>query len=303
MLYPENVSAAKPFLKWAGGKTQLIGDIQRNLPEKPETIDTYIEPFVGSGAIMFMMLKNYPSISKVIINDINADLINAYRVIQQNLEALIDRLKKIQETYYMCRNESGKRDFFLEKRKIFNADNLDEIEKTALLIYLNRTCFNGLYRVNSKNEFNVPFGKYACPTICDEKTLRADSQLLQKVTILNGDFVQTEKFIEGRTFFYFDPPYKPLNKTSSFTNYSHAAFDDSEQIRLHKFCKKLDSKDALWLLSNSDLRNTDSENNFFDDLYCDFNISRVEARRYINSKADKRGKINEILIRNYESAT
>lgn len=299
MLYPEFISDAKPFLKWAGGKTQLIDDIWRNLPEKPETIHTYIEPFAGSGAVMFAMLKNFPSISKVVINDINSDLINAYRVIRQNPQALIERLKKIQNEYYLSAGETEKQEYFLSKRKIFNTGNLNDVEKTALLIFLNRTCFNGLYRVNSKNEFNVPHGRYACPTICDEKTILADSQLLQKVTVLNGDFAQTEKYIDGRTFFYFDPPYKPLNKTSSFTSYSRAAFGDSEQIRLHEFCKKLDSRGVLWLLSNSDPRNTDPENNFFDNLYRDFNISRVEARRHINAKVDKRGKINELMIRNY----
>ena len=171
---------------------------------------------------------------------------------------------------------------------------------TALLIFLNKTCYNGLYRVNRKNEFNVPFGRYKNPRICDSETILTDSTLLQKVTILNIDFEETLKYTEPDTFFYFDPPYKPISKTSSFTSYASCAFDDSEQERLARFCRKLDENDFEWILSNSDLKNTERKNEYFDHLYKGFNINRIRAKRYINSVSTKRGEIFELLITNYQ---
>lgn len=291
---------AKPFLKWAGGKTQLIDSISTFLPENIARLDTYIEPFIGSGAVMFWLLKEYPQIKRAIINDINKDLINVYINVKENPHELISELDKIQEEYYSLTNEEEKKHYFLSKRVLFNEDtSMDTLHKSAIFIFLNRTCFNGLYRVNSKNKFNVPFGKYLNPKISDKETILADSEILQKVIILNEDYSEVNQYISGETFVYFDPPYKPLSKTASFNSYSHETFDDEEQLRLFDFCKRLDDNGVNWLLSNSDPKNTDKNNDFFDNLYKDFNISRVEARRNINANASKRGKINEILINNY----
>lgn len=291
---------AKPFLKWAGGKTQLIESISKFLPKELEEFDTYIEPFIGSGAVMFWLLKRFPHIKKAVINDINEDLINVYISIKESPHQLIEELGKIQGKYYSFTNEEERKQYFLDKRTAFNEDGtIDTLIKSAIFIFLNRTCFNGLYRVNSKNRFNVPFGKYKNPKILDKETILADSDILQKVVILNGDYSEINNYISGKTFVYFDPPYKPLSKTASFNSYSHETFDDGEQGRLSDFCRLLNEKNVKWLLSNSDPKNTNENDIFFEDLYEDFYIDRVEARRNINSDASKRGKINELLIKNY----
>ena len=296
---------AKPFLKWAGGKTQLIPAIQNALPEELGVLDdlTYIEPFVGSGAVMFWALRTYPNIKRAIINDINPDLTRAYQVIKDNPHELIGCLAAKQKEYYHLETEEQRRAYFLEQREIFNTRKLDPIQNTCQLIFLNKTCFNGLYRVNSKNKFNVPFGKYITPKICDSTTILADSELLQKVTILNGDFEITSAYITKNTFFYFDPPYKPISSTASFNAYAKECFDDAEQIRLGNFCKLLNYKGCSWLLSNSDMKNLEVNNNFFDNLYSNFIIERVKAKRAINSVGSKRGEIFELLISNYEKRT
>ncbi|MBL7918276.1 MAG: Dam family site-specific DNA-(adenine-N6)-methyltransferase, partial [Bacteroidia bacterium] len=180
-----------------------------------------------------------------------------------------------------------------------NMRSADNTTQAALFIFLNRTCFNGLYRVNSKNLFNVPMGSYKAPTICDEQNILAVSNALQKVEILNGDFTQTLNYATNNTFFYFDPPYKPLSQTSSFNSYSKDEFNDGEQIRLRDFCNKLDGLKHKWMLSNSDVKGKDVNDDFFDDIYSSFNISRVKARRNINANAEKRGELNELLITNY----
>ena len=293
---------AKPFLKWAGGKTQLIPSIGQSLPNKLKEMKdlTYIEPFIGSGAIFFWFLRTFPNVKKAIINDINPDLAKAFETIRNNPHELISCLTATQKKYYSFKTVEEKKEYFLEQRKIFNSRKLDPIKNTCLLIFLNRTCFNGLYRVNSKNEFNVPFGKNLNPRICDQETILADSKLLQKVIILNGDFEETLKYATKNTFFYLDPPYKPISATSSFTSYAKDNFNDKEQIRLKDFCAKLNNKGYYWLLSNSDVKNIDITNNFFDDLYSDYIIERVKAKRFINSVASKRGHIFELLISNYE---
>lgn len=294
---------AKPFLKWAGGKSQLIPAIEAALPKdiKDRKKLTYIEPFIGSGAVMFWFLQQFPGVDKVIINDINPDLTKAYNAIKEKPFALIDALKTIQNHYYNLSLEEDRKSFFLQKRDDFNTRNLDNIENTALLIFLNRTCFNGLYRVNSKNFFNVPFGKYDRPKICDEETIVADSRILQKVTIINGDYQDTIKYASGNTFFYFDPPYKPISKTSSFNSYAKNIFNNEEQVRLKLFCEELTSNKYQWLLSNSDPKNVNPGDNFFDELYCGSSIfiDRVKAKRIINSDSKKRGEISELLISNY----
>ena len=291
---------SKPFLKWAGGKTQLINDIQKALPK--EFIKhkfNYIEPFVGSGAVLFWMLNNFPKIEKAIINDINSDLTNTYKEIAKNPKELISILEQFQNEYHCLENNSeNKKDYYLNKRENFNSRKFSNTEQAALFIFLNRTCFNGLYRVNRNNKFNVPIGSYKKPTICDVENILAVSESLKKVEILTGDYQQTLDFAERPALFYFDPPYKPLSKTSSFNSYSKDDFNDDEQIRLRDFCKKLDSLNHYWILSNSDLKSKNIEDNFFDDLYSDFNIKRVKAKRSINANPEKRGKLTELLITN-----
>jgi DNA adenine methylase len=296
------VEDAKPFLKWAGGKTQLIPSIHAALPKDFSDIKdlTYIEPFIGSAAVMFWFLRSFPNVKKAVINDINKDLTDAYKTIRDNPKEIIHCLEEVQKKYYSLQTEEERRDYFLEQRELFNTRKIKAIKNTCLLIFLNRTCFNGLYRVNSKNEFNVPFGKYINPKICDKETILADSKLLQKVIILNGDYEESLSHATQNTFFYFDPPYKPISTTASFNSYAKDCFDDAEQIRLKKFCEKISDKGYFWLLSNSDLKNIDITDNFFDDLYSDYSINRVKAKRNINSNGSKRGEIFELLISNYE---
>lgn len=298
-----DVSIAKPFLKWAGGKGQLIPAIEAALPKDLSTKKglTYIEAFIGSGAVMFWFLRQYKNVTKAIINDVNEDLIKAYFIIQKEPINLIKKLDTIQNQYYNLNNEEERKQFFLQKREDFNSRHLNELENTALLIFLNRTCFNGLYRVNSNNQFNVPFGKYNRPKICDSDTIMADSAVLKKVTILHGDYKDSINFATKNSFFYFDPPYKPISKTSSFNSYAKDTFDDKEQIRLKEFCDMLTLNGYQWLLSNSDPKNNDPADNFFDNLYSGDSIAidRVKAKRVINSNAAKRGEIYELLISNY----
>ena len=291
---------SKPFLKWAGGKTQLINDIKKVLPKEFTKYKfNYIEPFVGSGAVLFWMLNNFPKIEKAIINDINADLTNTYKVISHSPFELISILNQFQNEYHSLEDNSEiKKEYYLEKRENFNSRKFSNTEQAAFFIFLNRTCFNGLYRVNKNNFFNVPIGSYKKPTICDAENILAVSESLKKVEILTGDYQQTLDFAERPALFYFDPPYKPLSKTSSFNSYSKDDFNDDEQIRLRDFCKKLDSLNHYWILSNSDLKGKDINDNFFDDLYSDFNIQRIEAKRSINANPEKRGKLTELLITN-----
>ncbi len=291
---------AKPFLKWAGGKTQLISDIEKSMPKELfNSKFTYIEPFVGSGAILFWMLNNFPKIKKAVINDINEDLINTYKSIASNPKELISNLQVLQNEFHdLDGNEDNKKLYYYQKRDLYNTRKLEQSGQAALFIFINRTCFNGLYRVNSKNLYNVPMGGYKKPTICDKENILAVSNALQKVEILCGDFEITLNSANENSLFYFDPPYKPLSETSSFNTYSKDSFDDAEQVRLKDFCTKLDILNYNWILSNSDLKGKNENDNFFDDLYSDFTISRVDARRSINANAEKRGCIKELLITN-----
>lgn len=296
----KNLKAAKPFLKWAGGKTQLINDIEKSLPKELIKADfTYIEPFVGSGAILFWILNNFPNLKKAIINDINADLINAYKIIAAKPKELISILKILQNEFHALEgNEDNKKVYYYEKRVLYNTRAESLSTQAALFIFINRTCFNGLYRVNRKNLYNVPMGGYKKPTICDTENILAVSEALQKVEIICGDYSQTLKYAGNNTLFYFDPPYKPLNSTSSFNSYAKDEFNDAEQIRLRDFCTKLDALNYNWILSNSDVKGKDANDNFFDDLYSDFLIQRVNAKRSINANAKKRGLLKELLIKN-----
>lgn len=294
----------KPFLKWAGGKGQLLSQLDKLFPDNLGDKDfTYIEPFVGGGAMLFHVLQKFPKIKKVVINDINSYLMTAYQVIKDNPNELIKRLSLLEQQYIALETEETRKEFFLEARGIFNEKKLDNIDRTKYLIFLNRTCFNGLYRVNAKGKFNVPFGRYLNPTICNKENIMADSKALNSVEIimLNGDFEQTLDYVDqGFAFFYFDPPYRPLNTTSSFNSYSKEDFNDDEQIRLGKFCAELNNILGVeWMLSNSDCSAKNPEDTFFEKLYANFFISRVNASRAINADPNKRGKLTELVISSY----
>jgi DNA adenine methylase len=289
--------SAKPFLKWAGGKTQLISEFEKKLPNM--TMNTYVEPFVGSGAILFWVLGEFAQLKKAVVNDINEDLINTYKTIQSTPKELVSILDVLQNEYHLLDDSTDeKREYYYQKRELFNKRQQEQVTHSALFIFLNRTCFNGLYRVNRKNEFNVPMGSYKKPTICDKSNILAVSEALQKVELLCGDFEQTVNYTSSNTLFYFDPPYKPLSETSSFNSYAKGEFNDEEQIRLKKFCDRLDHLGHRWILSNSDVKGKNAEDNFFDDLYSNFVIKRVCAKRSINANPQKRGFLTELLITN-----
>lgn len=292
---------AKPFIKWVGGKGQLIEQLDAQLPaDFSDWKDiTYIEPFVGGGAMLFYMLQQYPNISRAVINDINGDLTTCYATVRDHVEELILSLSDYEQRYLSLQTEDGRKEFFMAARDRYNLKNLTPIENTTLFFFLNRTCFNGLYRVNKKGLFNVPFGRYANPTICDPTTLRRDSQLLQRVEILTGDFEATFRYARGNTLFYFDPPYRPLSDTSSFNDYTKEAFNDDAQIRLKEYCDRIHAAGFRFMLSNSDCKGKDEADNFFDILYGEYHIERVWASRSINANASKRGKLTEILVHNY----
>ncbi len=293
---------ARPFVKWAGGKGQLLGVLKNNLPEGiGSTVTKYAEPFVGGGALLFALLSEY-SFEEVYICDNNKELMNAYSVIKNYCKALIQILADMQSKYNACVDVEEKQDYYYEQRDRYNTLSLNDdtrIEKAALFIFINRTCFNGLYRVNRKGCYNVPFGKHSNPTICDTENLLKISEALQNVTMRSCDYHDVLSFADESTFVYIDPPYRPLNATSGFTSYTQEQFNDQNQIELADMYKELSAKGAKVMLSNSDPHNVDENHNFFDDLYADFTILRVDASRMINSKASSRGKIKELLIKNY----
>lgn len=291
----------KPFLKWAGGKTQLLTEIEQVIPgEYKKNRFTYIEPFLGGGAVLFYILNNYPNLEEAVVNDINRDLIGTYETIKNNVVELIELLGRFQSEFYEFLDlEDKKKEYFYSKRNEFNKRNSTQTEQSALFIFLNKTCFNGLFRVNRKNEFNVPIGSYKKPLICDERNLKKVSLLLGKVKFMCGDFEETLNHVNENSIFYIDPPYKPLSKTSSFNSYAKIEFDDNEQIRLAEFCKRINELGYDWILSNSDVKGKNPNDNFFDDLYRGYNIKRVLAKRSINAKALKRGQLTELLITNF----
>lgn len=292
---------AKPFLKWAGGKGQLLSEIERYYPFADGKITKYAEPFVGGGAVLFDILSRC-NLEEVYISDTNAELINSYRVIRDNVGGLIQLLRKYQ-TEFLPLDGENRKEYYMEKRSLYNSiktgeDEKSGIEKAALMIFLNKTCFNGLYRVNKKGMFNVPMGAYKNPLICGEENLLAVSRKLKNVIISCGDYRESESFIDSKTFVYIDPPYRPLTETAKFTSYTESAFDDEKQKELAEFVCLIDKKGAVVLVSNSDPKNADENDEFFDDLYREFRIERVKASRMINSKSDARGKICELLISN-----
>lgn len=297
-------SKAKPFLKWVGGKGQLLPTFSTLLPpELKEREFIYVEPFIGGGAMLFFMLQTFPQIKHAVISDLNPRLVNTYLAVKNDVEMLIVALQCRQDEYYAISSEEDRKAYFLDVRQQFNTQSLSLLEEAEMLIFLNKTCFNGLYRVNAKGDFNVPFGRYANPTICDAETLRADHDLLQKVDILHGDFEQTAPFISEESFVYFDPPYRPLDATSNFNSYAKEVFNDDAQIRLKLFTDYVSQQGALWMLSNADCKAKCPHDDFFDDLYKDYHIDRVQAKRSVNAVASKRGKLNELLISNFVKTT
>lgn len=294
--------AVKPFLKWAGGKGQLIKEIEHYYPFENGEITKYAEPFVGGGAILFDILSRY-NLKEVYISDINAELINTYRIIRDDVDDLIKMLLAMQNDFIPL-DTDGRKVYYMQKRKRFNDlkvngnENIN-IEKAALMIFLNKTCFNGLFRVNKKGLFNVPMGAYKNPMICDEKNLREVSNKLQRVTIVCGDYRKSAVFIDENTFVYFDPPYRPITDTASFTAYTENLFNDDAQIELAQFVNDMDKKGAKIVISNSDPKNSNTDDDFFDNIYSAHKIKRVEATRMINCNSEARGKIKELLISNF----
>ena len=295
-------NSVKPFLKWAGGKGQLIKEIEKYYPFENVKINKYAEPFVGGGAVLFDILSKF-DLDEIYISDINAELINTYIIVRDYIDKLIHLLISYQEDYVPLDTDNRKK-YYIAKRERFNdikvnGNEADNIEKAALMIFLNKTCFNGLYRVNRKGLFNVPMGAYKNPLICDEKKLRAVSEKLQNVKIVCEDYKKSDDFIDENTFVYFDPPYRPLTETSNFTAYTENLFDDEKQIELANFFERISNKGAMVVVSNSDPKNTNKEDEFFDKIYAIHKIKRVEATRMINCNSDARGRIKELLISNF----
>lgn len=292
----------KPFLKWAGGKGQLLAEIEKYYPFEDGTITKYAEPFVGGGAVLFDILSKY-NLKEVYISDINAELINTYRIIRDCVDELVAMLTVMQSEFVPMDTEHRK-NYYMAKRERFNdlkvnGNESANIEKAALMIFLNKTCFNGLFRVNKKGLFNVPMGSYKNPMICDKENLQAVSEKLKKVKIVCGDYRESADFIDKNTFVYFDPPYRPITDTASFTAYTENLFNDKEQIELARFVDEMHRKGAKVVISNSDPKNSNTEDDFFDNIYSSHKIKRVEATRMINCNSKARGKINELLISNF----
>jgi DNA adenine methylase len=302
-------SGARPFLKWAGGKSQLLGEFGRCLPVedlKNRTITSYVEPFVGGGAVFFYLKKRF-SFEQCTIADVNEELILTYQVIRNSTKTLIGELEKL-ESAYRARNERRRESYYYEIRDAFNRDrpsidlrhyNARWIGRAAQIIFLNHTCYNGLFRVNRNGGFNVPFGKYKNPEVLNMDNLVAGAACLKNTRILRGDFTRCRKYVDDQTFVYFDPPYRPLNATSSFTSYSRNGFYEKDQERLAKFFRELDRKGARVMLSNSDPVNENHGDSFFDDLYAGYTIERVPAKRMINCNGARRGAVSELVITNY----
>lgn len=296
----------KPFVKWAGGKKQLVKYIEKYYPFDTKHTK-YIEPFVGGGAVLFDVLNKY-QLETAVIGDSNSELINAYLTVRDNIDPLVTLLREY-EKEFIKKDTTERKRYYADNRQRFNLlkdedTNEDtKIERTALLIFLNKTCFNGLYRENRNGQFNVPMGTYESPTICDETNLRTVSEKLRNVTIYCGNYTESEKYIDEKTFVYLDPPYRPISNTSSFRSYTQNPFSDKDQIELAIFFDNMTKRGAKILMSNSDPHNIDKTDNYFDDLYHNYHISRIKANRAINCKGTARDAVSELLISNYTSCS
>lgn len=301
---------ARPFLKWAGGKSQLLTELEKRLPaaiRESRIIDRYIEPFIGGGALFFY-LKNHYTIKEAFILDANDELVIAYNIVKNYPKPLLEKLEILQEEY-LGKDDEQRKTFYYEIREAFNIQAAEmgnkpakdqRIQRTAWLIFLNKTCYNGLFRKNRSGGFNVPFGRYKKPTICTRGAILAAHEALKDTEIIRGDFEESRGYVTKESFIYLDPPYRPLNKTSNFTGYSENGFSDEDQERLARYYRDMAGNGAQLLLSNSDPMNQGRGDTFFDTLYTGFRIERVDAVRMINCNAAKRGKISEILVSNYD---
>lgn len=297
------MEVVRPFVKWAGGKGGLISQLKNFYPFDLENgvIEKYVEPFIGGGAVLIDILQKY-DVKEAYAFDINIDLINCYNVIKNNVELLIQELDKKEKEFIKLEMED-RQAYFYDVRKEYNSYKLEselDVKRASEFIFLNRTCFNGLYRVNKSGEFNVPCGKYKNPTICDSKNLRNLSSLIQNVTFAYGDYKKSNKYVDSKTFVYFDPPYRPLSVTSGFTSYTKEDFNDENQKELAEYYSELNKKNAKLMLSNSNPKNTNKDDDFFETIYDGFNINEVLAKRMINSNANGRGTISELVITNYK---
>lgn len=295
----------KPFVKWAGGKGSLLSQISKYYPDelKNGSIEKYVEPFVGGGAVLINILQNY-DVKEAYAFDINMDLINSYNIIKFNVDELIIKLKKREDEYIRLDMESRKK-YYYDVREKYNSYKLEEnelsVERAEEFIFLNRTCFNGLYRVNKNGKFNVPMGNYKNPTICDECNLKSLARLIENVKFEYGSYTNSDFHANEKTFIYFDPPYRPLNITSGFTSYTKEDFNDDDQKELALFYSSIHSRNSKLMLSNSNPKNTNQDDTFFEDIYSEFNINEVYAKRMINANSKGRGEISELLITNYKS--
>ena len=301
---PSKPITAKPFVKWAGGKGNLLQKLEALLPTDFDDLEniTYIEPFVGGGAMLFYMLQRHKCIRRAVINDINADLIRCYQLIAYDPQILIERLKTIENRFYNLDLPSRK-EFFYDYRDQYNSEGVHPDERAALFIFLNHTCFNGLHRVNAAGKFNVPYGRYKKPVICNEELIMADHRLLNSVELVirqPGDYKLVRQNLSRNhsNFVYFDPPYRPLSATSSFKEYSNNPFEDRQQEELKHFCDRLSAQNCLIMQSNSDSK-TENGDSYFETLYDGYDIQRILASRFINADPEKRKKLTEVVIRNY----
>ena len=299
----QKLKVTTPFVKWAGGKGSLVKHLSAHLPDnfRDKRNVTYVEPFVGGGAMLFYMLTHFTNIRRVVINDVNEDLIFCYKLIKNTPQTLIEQLKRIANEYLQLSNMDEKSRYYYKVRDKYNSKETIDEEKAAYFMFLNKTCFNGLYRVNTCGKFNVPFGKYKNPTICDDKLILADHELLKKVDIYAGDYSEIMRFLgKGYNYIYIDPPYRPLSGTAYFKEYSHNVFDDKEQEKLKIFCDIMTARGCKIMQSNSNSMDDDGES-YFAKLYQGYHITQIEAHRYINAHVGKRNKETELLIMNYNN--
>lgn len=278
--------AGKPFIKWVGGKRQLLPALEQTLPADFDRCHTCMEPFAGGGALFFHLRQKYPE-KRYVLNDYNADLIGAYRVVRDYPHELLALLRGIKGEYSGLLSYDARKEYFLRQRERYNHDAPDRVLRAALFIFLNKTCYGALYRVNSQGKYNAPFGDCGEKSFYDEAVIMEDSRLLQSVELMCGDYARCAEYAACGAFFYFDPPYRPLSRTAAFTAYTKQGFDDCDQTRLRDFCDMLTAKGTLWMLSNSDGHNATPANDFLDALYRNYCILRVTAARNIN-----RGKKN-----------
>lgn len=300
----KKIVTARPFVKWVGGKGKILRELESLLPAAFDDLEkvTYIEPFVGGGAMLFYMLQAHKCIKRAVINDLNPDLVRCYELIAHAPQVLIEKLKVIERNYYSVA-DAKRRKLFYAYRELFNNGEVSPDERAALFILLNHTCFNGLYRVNAYGKFNVPYGRYKKPIICNEELIMADHKLLTSIELVirqPGDYKLVKRNLSKNNinFVYLDPPYRPLSITSSFKEYSNAPFGDKQQVELKLFCDELSSNNCLIMQSNSDSKN-ESGDSYFEELYKGYYLNRILAPRFINSNGEKRDKLTEVVIRNY----